>query len=337
LNKGIKYLTCPYYTMLDTHTHSDIYELIGKNLEGSISSHEELKLNTLLETKENQQLFRDLETIWKTPQLHTIDVDTEKALSEITNRITKNKPSKIYQWIAVAATLLIVMGGYFLFNSENVSDSLTIVTNQQNTNELILTDGSAIKLNKNSSLTYPKSFKEKSREVTLRGEGYFSIARDESKPFIVHTQFTDIKVLGTSFYIKVNEGKVEVTVESGKVMVLNKQNSKQFVTLTKGENASFDSKSSSFKDMTLDQNQLFWKTKTLSFNRTSFQEVVLTLNQYYDDTLLIDSSLFNSNLTLTTTFKNQSIIEIANIISATLDISISESKDKIILKKTNSN
>lgn len=325
--------------MLQNNLHSDIYELISKKLADTLSLEETAQLNLLLKEEQNQQLFEQAQKIWNTTQAQKIDVDTEKALNKVNKRIYSKREEKsskfnFSQWAGIAASILLIIGGLVVFykiNSPQLA-TITAINKEAHSKSLNLADGSLVELNQNSTLTYPKSFGDKTRDVRLEGEGYFSIKRNEQKPFIVHTKFTDIKVLGTSFYIKISKKKVEVTVESGKVMVINQQNKKQFVTLTKGQKSVFNNSSSTFKEDNIDPNDLFWKTRTLHFNQTNIKEVVAVLNKNYDQAFMIDSSFSDSILTLTRTFENQSVLQISNIISATLDISITQENDKIIFK-----
>ena len=66
--------------------------------------------------------------------------------------------------------------------------------------QLVLSDGSKVWVNARSRLTYPVSFGDV-REVTLEGEAYFEVARDEDRPFVVRTENLTVKVLGTEFNI----------------------------------------------------------------------------------------------------------------------------------------
>ena len=108
----------------------------------------------------------------------------------------------------------------------------TIETPKGGQYQVRLPDGSNVWLNAASALTYPLSFaSEKPRKVDLTGEGYFEIAKDQSRPFIVKTSTQEVEVLGTHFNINsytdepavkttLIEGRVKVSVIDGKDKIL---------------------------------------------------------------------------------------------------------------------
>lgn len=84
-----------------------------------------------------------------------------------------------------------------------------------------LSDGSKVWLNAASSLTYSLNLGTAIREVTLTGEAYFEVATDSRRPFIVHSNNQDVKVLGTAFNISTydDERSTVTTVSEGSVLV----------------------------------------------------------------------------------------------------------------------
>ena len=102
-----------------------------------------------------------------------------------------------------------------------------------------LSDGSVVALNKNSTLSYPKSFDTKLRQVTLKGEAFFEVKRNFEQAFIISAGESFVKVLGTSFNVKAyaDSANVEVTVVSGLVQLytLNDNSDTISVLLTKDE------------------------------------------------------------------------------------------------------
>ena len=86
---------------------------------------------------------------------------------------------------------------------------------------LRLVDGSLVIINSGSRLRFPVSFNGKSREVFLSGGACFEVAKDSLKPFIVHANEADVRVLGTLFDVSAyeDEERVEVTLVNGAVKI----------------------------------------------------------------------------------------------------------------------
>ncbi len=93
---------------------------------------------------------------------------------------------------------------------------------------LTLDDGTLVHLNYNTRLIYPEHFGRGDRNVVLDGEAYFMVARDKSRPFIVHTPNGDVKVYGTEFNVNTShstsvvlvKGSVSVTPTGGREIML---------------------------------------------------------------------------------------------------------------------
>ena len=95
---------------------------------------------------------------------------------------------------------------------------------------LTLDDGTLVHLNYNTRLIYPEKFGRGDRNVILDGEAYFMVAKDKSRPFIVHTPNGDVKVYGTEFNVNTTgdntsvvlvKGSVSVTPTGGKEQLMN--------------------------------------------------------------------------------------------------------------------
>lgn len=85
---------------------------------------------------------------------------------------------------------------------------------------LTLQDGSMVRLNSGSTLTYPSSFVGMDkREVQLEGEAFFEVAKNPAQPFIVATKDMYTQVFGTVFNISAyDEDNVsEVVLVEGSV------------------------------------------------------------------------------------------------------------------------
>ena len=85
---------------------------------------------------------------------------------------------------------------------------------------LVLPDGTKVWLNAASSITYPASFQDKERKVSVSGEVYFEVAKNADKPFIVDVDGgAKIEVLGTHFNVNAyaNEPAIKISLLEGSV------------------------------------------------------------------------------------------------------------------------
>ena len=152
------------------------------------------------------------------------------------NNIHKNTtapaaPFPYFRRMAVAASVVLVVGlsWYFISKEQKTSiiSAATVVTDKHIVNNtprnmtLTLSDGSTVALSPNSTLTCPKNFDSVKRDVILTGEADFTIARDVSKPFSVHSNAVLITVLGTRFTVNAYEANhtTKVILHEGRVRV----------------------------------------------------------------------------------------------------------------------
>src|SRR5690606_16401579 len=101
------------------------------------------------------------------------------------------------------------------------SKTLKIVTPYGGQYQLTLGDGTKVWLNAGSELTYKSDFGREERSVSVKGEVYFDVAENKSKPFYVINDDQRIKVLGTAFNVKAypEDNQVTTTLERGALQV----------------------------------------------------------------------------------------------------------------------
>ena len=86
--------------------------------------------------------------------------------------------------------------------------------------DIILPDGSKVKLSYASRLRYPERFAGSTREVELTGEASFDVSKQSDHPFIVHAGQANVQALGTLFNVKAYPGEPDaVTLINGAVKV----------------------------------------------------------------------------------------------------------------------
>lgn len=133
--------------------------------------------------------------------------------------------------------------------------------------QVVLQDGTVIQLNSDTRLRYPKKFGLFSRSVELWGEGFFVVAKDKKRPFIVDLKGVEVKVTGTKFNVKAypSEPNVWVTLEEGGVLLKDTKN-KEY-PLVPGESAEYN-RTSGICQITKpdDMSQISsWRSNSLNF------------------------------------------------------------------------
>lgn len=301
----------------------------------------------------NQKLFQEYSKAWNLSELEIIEKKTDlnsewNALEGLINFEEKPEPKVIpiqsrpktqkdsgFRWLRIAATLLVLLISGSLLYYYMAGPDTVIVTADAGTLIKKLEDGSVITLNKGASLEYPKHFKGK-REVNLKGEAYFEVAHDASKPFIVSGKDANIEVLGTKFNVNTESGNgaVSVVLTSGKVSVYFDDKPKDTLILHPGELAILDSgKHSISKEVNTDVNYMGWKTRHLVFENRRLDEVLAYLGNVYHTTVRLENP-DAASCTLTATFDGQELSSVLNVIGSTLNLKVSKDKNSFLLSGT---
>ena len=163
----------------------------------------------------------------------------------------------------------------------NAAVSARIETPRGGIYEVTLPDGTLVKLNAGTTLSYPTVFAKDKREVTLRGEAYFEVAKKKDQPFIVHTKNQQVQVLGTHFNINAYQTSVltKTTLLEGKVMVTTLLGS-QKVTLLPGDQ-SVNTGTELTKHPVNVQQEMAWVNGKFNFDGKSLRQVMDELSQWY--------------------------------------------------------
>lgn len=156
---------------------------------------------------------------------------------------------------------------------------------------ITLSDGTVVQLNSGSKLVFPAKFSDSKREVFLKGEGYFEVAKDAKKPFIVKTDNINVKVLGTHFNISAyeNEKSATAVLVEGSVEVYNNNFfNNHRCKIKPGQGCFFTENVSGFKIQKVDVNEyVSWKDGFFQFNDQTLENIVDKIEKYYNKTISI--------------------------------------------------
>ena len=306
----------------------DIYELLAKHFSEETNAKEEKSIESFKVS--NQEEYNILKKLWVTDGLNVIDFDKQKAWQKLKASKTTKVRRIHFSIRKIAAVALVLFASLFVIQYYTGHQDNTFVELKADKKKQIieLEDGSTIHLNKGASLSYPKVFDGENRLVSLKGEAYFDIARDEQRPFKIKTEHSEVRVLGTSFNINTNQDSTMVSVTSGKVQVKSYSNSQE-VVLTKKQsvNVTIEGLRTSTNE---NENFLSWKTGEFSFTDANIGQIVSRLNSYYDNKIQLNSP--HPECQLSATFNKNSLEEILEIITLTCPLKLTENNGFYTLK-----
>ena len=318
-------------------------ELLVKYLLNEMTEDERAGLETWLESNpENQRKLEHFKILWQESKKlqSTSTVDESAAWNKFSEKIhaaegltvVKRNRNSLFRTVAIAASVMLFLSaGLYLYYSGIFSGSKDLLAIETGDSVITqkLNDGSEIVLNKNSKLQFKNNRQLSTREVNLRGEAFFTVAPDKSKPFIINIDSVEVRVVGTSFNVKGTAAGVEVIVETGIVRV--SANGKQ-VILNAGEKTIISSRIDQVSKQA-NSNQLYkyFRTKEFLCDNTPLWQLVEVVNEAYGANIMIEDSTLKQ-LPISASFNNQSLETILQVIEKTFQIKVENRDDSILLK-----
>ena len=208
--------------------------------------------------------------------------------------------------------------------ASQVVDSLEIVAPVGSRTVVHLSDGSEIHLNFGSKLKYPQKFVGDTREVILSGEGYFNVAHNPEKPFIVKTANLNIKALGTKFNVFAYPGDevIATTLVEGKV-VIEKATSdgkeKLIGAMVPGQHVSYNINSGKIhSENGKVEKYIAWKDGMLVFDNEPIDQVAQRLSRMFNVEIQVDDKLDKYKYTVT--FVDEPLFQILDLLTVATPI-----------------
>ncbi len=285
--------------------------------------------------------FENFKMIWnrsKTLAVHS-DVDEDMAWIRFKQKIQEAevpvfplKTNAIFKYFRIAAAIILVAGGSWFTYLMAIKNSLPQEMSVQSGAQTLiktLPDGSVVTLNKNSTIRYATDFTAGgTRKIKLKGEAFFQVTPDKSKPFLVDANDVIVRVVGTSFNVKSSINRTEVIVETGLVEVTKKE---QKVKIKPKEKVTvFKDKPELSVKKNEDEFYKYYRTDKLVCDDTPLWKLANVLSEIYHTRIIVSDE--RKNLPINTTFDGKSLDEILMIISETFNITVVQNDGQIILK-----
>lgn len=259
----------------------------------------------------------------------------------------------------VAAILLLPVLGLGLFYSvryysaKSIHKSVNVAFNEVFSSfdaitKVTLPDSSVVWLNHSSTLRYPAEFQVGSRNVELKGEGYFEVAHNSKIPFIVKAGEIEIVARGTTFNLLAypEEDKIETSLINGVVEIRRMEDRGRYVsllTMKPTDMAVYQDKTNEISTHTITDDRYYsWKDGKLVFSKEPMSEVVKKLGRWFNaDIQTNDAELLD--FPISATFVHETLPQVLDLLTliAPINYSISDrealrdgtfSKRKIVLR-----
>lgn len=240
------------------------------------------------------------------------------------------------RWIpvAMAFSLLLASALTALFNASPQSDFYSVGVGEYA--EVVLADGSVVELNTDSAIEV--TLTDHSREIELlRGEAFFAVAPDKSRPFIVDVAGATVRAVGTAFNIyKVTGESAVVAVTEGIVRIEEADGSSMSVAqsrLVTADQALKIDLLRGLSDADVDNVQATaWRHGHLLFNSTPLAEAVAMLNRYLVQKVVVADTV-PSSVRLSGTFSSRQKKETLLAVAQALSLELTPHGDKWVLSQ----
>ncbi|MBL7970270.1 MAG: DUF4974 domain-containing protein [Prolixibacteraceae bacterium] len=289
----------------------------------------------------NESDLEKYQRIWKasTGAAAFSKFDTSAAWAKVNSLLadqdvrTRRLKNLMYVASGVAASLFIILGLAFYTRFFVISDSaISMKTTNGSRSEVVLPDGSVVKLNAGSSLNYHFDKIHKVREVNFSGEGFFEVSKS-TQPFVIETaEGLRVRVLGTKFNLSTypEDRAVRTTLVEGKVE-LSMDGADQMV-LASGQMASFDKESKTLKyDEGEVSHQIGWLQNKLYMDNMSLNEVCSKLERWYDVNISLADRELGEKIHYTGVLKEESVADVMSALSQLSNIAYQIEGKEIVL------
>ena len=312
--------------------------LLEQFFNGTITKQE---VKQLLEELKNDEFEKEwMKDQWdQAPEMMNKAVQ-KQIMANIKADITPTRTFKMKQWLAVAASLLLILttslSGYLLYEGQNkkLAGDMTVTVEKGQKVALTLPDKSRVWVNSGSTLTYGSRFNKHERIIELNGEAYFEVAKNKNAPFIVESHGFSVEALGTTFDVKAyaDEKQISTVLMEGKVEVGDALNK---INLTPNQKVTYNRETKSMQKSDVVDGLIYadWRYNKLNFNSETFENIAAVLERNYNVKFVFEAQSLKK-YRYSGTIGNTSLESLLQIFAMTSPISY-HMKDSVIYMNEN--
>lgn len=305
----------------------------------SLDEFRELKHN--LNKMSDKDLKDVMETAWD--ENHSLPLMNQQTKTQVKQNLSfyigdEIKRTRQLLWLKrgiAASVILLVSLGVWQFAYKVTPDRSPFVVEVKSGDkaQLILPDGSAVKLNSASSLVYDFSDSGK-RNVILTGEAFFEVTKDKSKPFIVQVGELNIEVLGTSFNVSSygEDSFIETSLLEGSIKLYSK-NLPHAYQLNPSEKAIYNTKTKTIQiKSTKNGYETAWMQDRLVFESEPLERVIDKIERWYGITIDLQCPEIARDK-ISGSFSGEQLMYVLEALKIQYNVDYSIRGDDVVIKK----
>lgn len=335
--------------MYTEEKNSDIDKLITSYLSGEMDKEAFAELERWsMESEANRNYVRSQLEVWFSSGVlsENVSFNKDKAFDLFKQRVSSVEKQKeqirrfswktMYRVAAVILILLLPLAAYWQ-GKETVKGTfadMVVEAPLGSRTKLYLPDGTLVWLNAGSKIVYSQGFGVENRKLSLQGEGYFEVTKNEEIPFEIKTRELNLEVLGTKFNFKNYPEDEEVTVNlmEGKVALMNKLKKMPTLYLAPQEKMVLNKRTGILtKSKTHVEYSNAWSRNELFFDEELLEDIAKKLMRSYDVEIEVADSLTNKRFYGSFKIVGNTIDEVLQTIASTNRMKYRYEDDKYIL------
>lgn len=289
---------------------------------------DQVLIDWLNEKEANQINFNQYKKIWNESAnyIDTNIFDSKNAWERVhlENKRKENRNRRLkniyYSTSGIAASILLIV--FFSLNGffNNVPDTrVSMQTNHASRSEIVLPDGSVVKLNSGSNISYTYNKDRNMREVKFQGEGFFNVSKNNTAFVISLDNGVTVKVMGTKFNLKAyrDDRVVQTSLVEGCVEMTHKNKK---IRMKPGEMVAFnkDTKDLAYVDGDL-SHSYGWMNNKIYMENMSLGEVCKYLERIYNVNIFVQENL-KTQISYNGVIKEETIVDVLNALAQLSDI-----------------
>lgn len=281
----------------------------------------------LKENDRNAETYNEFQRLWNHAGSLADDPELQAMKAADLAAFRRRKLLRPQRLMAVAATLVMLVGAGYLFTQSNQpSPPISYATTLGEQRTQALPDGSEVTLNTDSAFEF--QFSKSRRAISLtRGEAQFEVAHDASRPFIVSIDEDTVTALGTRFQVRRESDSTVVTLLEGSVEVAH---GRERHLLSPNERAIL-SKRTGISIASVDPDVATgWLGGWLRFRGAPLSEVIVEANRYSELKLRLGDPRL-ADVQLSGNFHAGDNVSVADAVSLILPVRVEQRGGEIVL------